>query len=1348
MHKAKPNNFGRALPDTARKAKPHTLSHTSRTPSDAAAAAVAAHTARPHSMAQPGGPRRVLPAATLHSVRPIFLRQALLACLLAAMLIVTVPYFAQADESEPGNLVTPVSPSADMVEWATLEGDAPESAQPGPDAPAQEAEGTQSAAETPGIDPAAEGLAGIDEANNAPQSLVGIAPLDIGIMPLAGDPNDAPQYGQISLVKFVDISNGQMGGMALDSSGHVWVWGYNLYGELAAEGTVPDTGYYGGMKRVPYFARNGIFIKEIGSSYETRYALGSDGRVYAWGHGANGAMGNDSSTPANRTPAPVPGLENVEHIFVSTSYLGQASVFALTKTGELYGWGNNGGGLLGIGNSTTQTRPVLIPLPAELAERNIVKISAGRTCAFILDDQGDLWGSGADNDGQQGNGPGGAQTTFTKMDRSLSGMGPVVDVSVGYSLAATSDRVCACDVNGDAWEWGRTYGDAGGADAVRVKQTPTKIILDPDEVANWGYTPLAQKVEASERVCYFIDQHGRPWGWGTGYYFGFGTDGPYIGATGNTQVIPSTAAKQVPAYIGDGDTQVSATFAYNKYPKYLEGYEAPDGVLVTSENSFHPSQAGQRDVMGYYSYGFNPSHPTIYDEKYMLKNENGIVMDEDGNYLRMATATTMNGVSGLTIGYYYYSDGNGTQNGTGANNNILSPATRGIPAIDPDDWVWIRLAFMPTPYISVFDCSLSAYAFLDADGNIFKWGNDGSGSVAWGWDYEPMYDSYSQPRGATDGLYDRYTYEVMYMRGAPTIDRIALTGGDTKKVYTEPGESVEHPLEVTVHMPRSTYNDALESHVYSDLSQLLWIVIPYDEDDPNFYRDIDTFSVEEFMELYDAMDDVYKGELLSEPLQSGSTKREETIIIDVPRNGRLIVYGDNERYVSADGGITHDYVNRDALFYDTIIDTVYTPANVAHRGEGVDPNGVVTEIYVRTDDSVSKTNDDRLDLYDYDRDKDFYGLPLDANGEVIEDPTFGYDSVEILSYELFGYPAVAPGDEDPFIFWKWMEYIPEEWLSRALIEQPKSKDLYLDDGEYAGYTHTFYYEPRRWTEAPSGVKIWDDDSNKFNTRPNEITLVLQQFHRDPETGEMGDFIKEITSITIPPTVLDDDTWGFEFPGYLKSYIYTYRLLELDIPVPPYTSKTEYPKLVISGDIEVEDFSGIEVTNTLDLRPVLFYKVDADDPDHPVITHDYAEFTLTNAETGGKVYDEAGVEWDSVVLSSDDDGRVVMPKQGPGTYHLTETKAPAGFNLLTMPVVVVIDPDGSITATLGDLPLMDVPLDGDDEDTYAAAFNITNKPAAELPMAGGTGVLLLLSISAAIAFMAAFNGFMRRKGKTG
>ena len=105
----------------------------------------------------------------------------------------------------------------------------------------------------------------------------------------------------------------------------------------------------------------------------------------------------------------------------------------------------------------------------------------------------------------------------------------------------------------------------------------------------------------------------------------------------------------------------------------------------------------------------------------------------------------------------------------------------------------------------------------------------------------------------------------------------------------------------------------------------------------------------------------------------------------------------------------------------------------------------------------------------------------------------------------------------------------------------------------------------------------------------------------------------------------------------------------------------------------------------------------------------------------------------------------MPIQKPGTYHLTETKAPAGFNLLTMSIVISVASDATVTATLGSLPLREVILTGADADNYQVAFHIANKQAAELPRAGGIGTVLITLISAAVLLTATVLLKKRRRG---
>ncbi len=933
----------------------------------------------------------------------------------------------------------------------------------------------------------------------------------------SGDPNDAGSFGQISLVKWKKASNGCMGGMALDTSGRVWSFGYNLYGELGIGGPNSPLNYYGGMKRVPYFVNNNINVVDIGASYETRYALDDAGKVYAWGDGGSGAMGNGTATLTNYTPTVVPGLPKIKQIFVSDSYLNNASCFALAEDGTLWAWGSNTSGHLGLGNTASRTTPAQVTVHADFTTgvRKVVKVSIGESSSHLLDDKGDLWTVGTDGYGEQGNGSGiTASTTFVKMNRTLSGMARVTDVDTSYSrLNGIHDRVVACDEDGNAWEWGHTYGDSGAA-AV-AKQTPQKIIVSSAEIAAYGYTPRAVSVTSSEMVGAFIDQHGRPWEWGAGYYFGFGREGGYENANAWDHLVKSTAAEQWPKIVGDGDTQVYDN--NNKIPVYA------GGNLV--------------DQNLYRGYGFNSLHPTVYDEKYMLKDASGYVLDTEGKRMKFVNATSVDGVGGLTRGMYYHVDAAG---------KVISPATTGTPALNPTDALWINLAFKKVPYIVQLDYSLSAYAFVDADGNLFKWGNDGSGAIAWGWDYDSRYDANGS---LSAGLYDRYTYEVMYMRGSPTIDIVDMTAGlkNKVKVYKDPVTgSVTNIAEVKLHIPASVASAELESTVHSDVTELKYAIIPYDTADPNFIVDNTAMTYDQFMAIYNTSESSMKGSLISSTILSAATAQDLTYEVNIPENGRLIVWAVNDRYVDGPGG-SKEYQNINNVSASVIADNVYTPVAMDHKGIGVDSD-TETQLYAPTRDNVVKTNNDSADTQKP-FDATLYGLPLDAhdkvigatkdiNGNVTIDPgavpTYGYDTVQIKSYEAVGDVGLPAGIKP---YWRFKTYLDagNMQLQETVVQKQMTDEAYAQ----AGYAHAFYYDhdPNYWTTV-EGEKTWVDADNRLGFRPSSVTLTLKQYERNTTTGAKGNYIQDIETITFG--VNAQNKWVFSF-GSHKSYEYTYEI---------------------------------------------------------------------------------------------------------------------------------------------------------------------------------------------------------------
>ncbi len=86
------------------------------------------------------------------------------------------------------------------------------------------------------------------------------------------------------------------------------------------------------------------------------YARTINGEVYAWGDNSYGQLGI-GNTENQSSPVKIESLSNVDEIYYDGSC---CSVYAKMTNGEVYAWGYNSDGQLGIGNTEDQSRPVKI----------------------------------------------------------------------------------------------------------------------------------------------------------------------------------------------------------------------------------------------------------------------------------------------------------------------------------------------------------------------------------------------------------------------------------------------------------------------------------------------------------------------------------------------------------------------------------------------------------------------------------------------------------------------------------------------------------------------------------------------------------------------------------------------------------------------------------------------------------------------------------------------------------------------------------------------------------------------------------------------------------------------------
>jgi hypothetical protein len=239
-----------------------------------------------------------------------------------------------------------------------------------------------------------------------------------------GDPTGSHLYlpSRISPLdcdkRFVDVFSGGMQHYALTENGEVWSWGYNNYGQLGHG----DTASRSQPKRIEYFVMNNLQIAKVIPSRPNYYDhasvlfLTTDGKVYGCGYNNFGQLGN--GTTANQlTPVRCGSLTNI--ICVALGGMPQHA-YAVESNGNLWVWGNNGNGQLGLGDTTTRQTPILHPslnnaLKA-VAAGGYTTAGAGPTGhGLILRSDGTIWVAGYNGYGQLGLGDTTDRSSFTQI---------------------------------------------------------------------------------------------------------------------------------------------------------------------------------------------------------------------------------------------------------------------------------------------------------------------------------------------------------------------------------------------------------------------------------------------------------------------------------------------------------------------------------------------------------------------------------------------------------------------------------------------------------------------------------------------------------------------------------------------------------------------------------------------------------------------------------------------------------------------------------------------------------------------------------------------------------------------
>ncbi|KXJ15070.1 RCC1 and BTB domain-containing protein 1 [Exaiptasia diaphana] len=182
--------------------------------------------------------------------------------------------------------------------------------------------------------------------------------------------------------------------MALTEQGEVYSWGHNAYCQVGNGNTNQNP------------VHTPAFLSSLQSKKITQIACGShhslaltgEGEVYAWGYNNCGQIGSGSMTNQSNPRKVTSTLSSKKIVSVAC---GQTSSMALSDAGELYAWGYNGNGQLGVGNNTNQPCPCRV---IGLVGVVITQIMCGYAHSLALSDSGCLYSWGANSYGQLGTG--------------------------------------------------------------------------------------------------------------------------------------------------------------------------------------------------------------------------------------------------------------------------------------------------------------------------------------------------------------------------------------------------------------------------------------------------------------------------------------------------------------------------------------------------------------------------------------------------------------------------------------------------------------------------------------------------------------------------------------------------------------------------------------------------------------------------------------------------------------------------------------------------------------------------------------------------------------------------------
>ncbi len=343
-----------------------------------------------------------------------------------------------------------------------------------------------------------------------------------------------------------------------ENYGAAWSCGDNTYGQLGLGNTTPYTtpqqlsGY-----TWDEFAVGGVYT----------LAVKTDGTLWSCGRGEQLTLGY-LLTGNQTTFAQVGSATDWASVCAA-----HTSGYAMKTTGEIYGWGSNAGGELGIGNTTS---PHNTPQATGFIA---AQMTAGNLWAAAIKADGTLWAWGANNYGILGQGDYTNRSSPTQI-----GSG-----TTWAQIAAGRHHVAAVKTDGTLWTWGANfYGQLGlGDDTERTSPTQVGSGTAWVEVRCAYNTPYARKADGTIWAWGMNDASQAVQGAATEYWvpdqIGTGTSWTKIWSDSSDLYVHTTAGIYVGGSNWSGALGIGNTTAQANLVAQSVSFDTPSAPATISE---------------------------------------------------------------------------------------------------------------------------------------------------------------------------------------------------------------------------------------------------------------------------------------------------------------------------------------------------------------------------------------------------------------------------------------------------------------------------------------------------------------------------------------------------------------------------------------------------------------------------------------------------------------------------------------------------------------------------------------------------------------------------------------------